>query len=599
MDKSICKFRVVSVAVIIFLSELTLIPLASTNENFNRSTTRAFFENQIADQTLSIDQRLAYTDSLMELLQAGEKHILMIKRAQILGEGCRYDEAVKQYDLSLREIPKDSVRLRLMIMPQKAANAFYASHYRESSSYALALLKTDKPDSLLWLDIEMLSILAAMDGYRGNNNITPMYYQYMEECLKRLEKSGAHSKTVNKARTRILIWRAVKERDLHKAFNMYMQAKNTTTDSVTIDGLNNNLGLIHNRLGDYVKSRPYFERVLRSHRPGTARLCAVMNYIISYINEKNGRGADSAIIKYGHILDELDGTPFEWEKYNILYNIHLLNGRQLEGVPYLERALELLDSLHSIDNNILATDITKQVSELMIEKKYAPQLSNNKKKTAGIMILCGALLITGCALWIFFRMARYKESEAGEIASRLDETLTRHREEKKEIDESLQMRGQELTSLKLRAEMLRNALDSIVAEVSRHESPHSEVARKVREIVKSLSGTEKSFNPRSITLENVNQAFFDKLYKRCPELTNAERDMCGYALMSLQPKEIAAITNRSVKTVSCIRHNLRKKLGIPVTESTEAYMRRLSASDNEEDMLISLSEDIEVNNSVD
>ncbi len=41
-------------------------------------------------------------------------------------------------------------------------------------------------------------------------------------------------------------------------------------------------------------------------------------------------------------------------------------------------------------------------------------------------------------------------------------------------------------------------------------------------------------------------------------------------------KEIAIATNRSVRTVDCIKYNLRCKLNI--SEPTESFIRRLSSS---------------------
>ncbi|MBD5194548.1 MAG: helix-turn-helix transcriptional regulator [Bacteroidales bacterium] len=551
--------------------------LTARKENFERETTHAFYRNRINDLALPIDTRITYIDSLISEVQDNERLSLMIRRADILAEGCRYGEAYRQYDAVLQELPKDSLRLRLLIQLKLSTNAFYASRYRDALRNAIDLLRTKKPDTLLWLDIDANNILAAMDHYRGKDDRLDIYFRHMDDCLARLEKSNASREMVKKARSRVITSRAVSESDLHKAFNLYMKAKSMETDSARIDGLNNNIGFVHFRLREYEKARYYFETVLRSHRPGTARMCAVLNYIQSYINEKNGEGADSAVKKYMHVLRELDGTPMEWERHKMMFDVHYLNGRKLEGIPYLEMAIQLLDSLHSPDNELMYTDASNEVSELMVETKYGSQLLNSHNKTTIIMILGGALLLTVGATCFFHRKAHRKASEADVIASRLNETLSRHREEHEEIDQSLQMRGQELSSLKLRNEMLRNTLDSIVADVNRLDIPRRDLVKRVKETVRNLSGAENTFNPRSITLENVNQTFFDKLYTTHPDLTNAERDMCAYVLMGLQPKEIAALTNRSVKTVNCIRYNMRKKLGISSSESTEAYLRMISS----------------------
>lgn len=546
-------------------------------KNFEREATREFYESRVNDRTLSIDRRLQFLDSLISEGSKAEQTSLMIRRADMLADGCRYKEAYHQYDLALRELPKDSLRKRMLLILKMSKNAYYGNRYRESLRNIVELLRTEKPDSLLWIDIDAINILMAMDNLRGRFDLMQIYLKNLDECYSRLKKSKATPEVISRAHSRIIISHAICESDPKKIFELYMQAKKTETDSARIDGMNNNIGVVHFKLKEYEKARHYFETVLRSHRPGTARVFAVVNYINSFIKENDGAGADSAMKKYEHILQELDGTPMEWERYKLIYNVLYLNGRKLEALPYLERTVELLDSLNAPENELMFADTSTEVSELLAERKYGPHIINSRKKTIGILLLCGVLLLTAVALWFFHRKARKKESEVGAMASRLDETISRHREEREEIDQSIQMRGQELSALKMRNEILRKAIDTIVADVNRLQSPRSELARRINDTVKNLSNAENAFNARSITLENVNQAFFDKLYTEHPELTNAERDMCAYALMGLQPKEIATLTNRSVKTVNCIRHNVRKKLGISATESTEAYMRMLSA----------------------
>lgn len=550
---------------------------SSATKNFKQESTREFYESRVSDRTLPTDRRILYLDSLLSESPKADHTSLTIRKADILADGCRYKEAYHQYDLALHKLSKDSLRQRLILMQKKAKNAFYANRYRDAKKNAMELLRTEKPDSLMWLDIDALNIFVAMDFNLGKLDRMQSYFKSMDDILTKLKKSNAGSEAINHARSRILVSHAICEPDPHKAFELYMQCKKIETDSARIDGLNNNIGAVYKKLKEYEKSRHYFETVLRSHRPGQTRMLAVLNYIESYIEERNGAGGDSIIKIYSHILQEFQGSPLERELDKLLYQLNCLNGRKLEGVPYLERAVELLDSINSPKNELMFADTSVEVSELFAERKYGPQLLHSRKKTTGILVLCGVLLLTAVALWFFHRKARRKESEVGAMASRLDETISRHREEREEIDHSIQMRGQELSALKMRNEILRKAIDSILADVNRLQNPRSELARRINDTVKNLSNAENAFNARSITLESVNQAFFDKLYKEHPDLTNAERDMCAYALMGLQPKEIAALTNRSVKTVNCIRHNVRKKLGISMAETTEAYMRKLSA----------------------
>ena len=60
-----------------------------------------------------------------------------------------------------------------------------------------------------------------------------------------------------------------------------------------------------------------------------------------------------------------------------------------------------------------------------------------------------------------------------------------------------------------------------------------------------------------------------------PSLTKSEMRMAGYIVLNLTDKEIADITNRSVRTVESVKYTLRKKLHI--TEPTSTYLVRLLA----------------------
>ena len=52
--------------------------------------------------------------------------------------------------------------------------------------------------------------------------------------------------------------------------------------------------------------------------------------------------------------------------------------------------------------------------------------------------------------------------------------------------------------------------------------------------------------------------------------------------MNLSNKEIALSINRSPSTVKYTKYQLRKKLGCRPEESTEDYLRRLSAMDDDQ-----------------
>ena len=59
--------------------------------------------------------------------------------------------------------------------------------------------------------------------------------------------------------------------------------------------------------------------------------------------------------------------------------------------------------------------------------------------------------------------------------------------------------------------------------------------------------------------------------------------MAAYILLNLNAKEIAQLTNRSVRTVDTIKYNLRKKLN--VSRPTAVYLREIMRDDSQQPTL--------------
>jgi CheY-like chemotaxis protein/DNA-binding CsgD family transcriptional regulator len=62
--------------------------------------------------------------------------------------------------------------------------------------------------------------------------------------------------------------------------------------------------------------------------------------------------------------------------------------------------------------------------------------------------------------------------------------------------------------------------------------------------------------------ERMNDDFFNKINTRYPTLTANERKLCAYLRLNLSTKDIAAITNQSVRSIEIARTRLRQKLGL-------------------------------------
>jgi len=74
---------------------------------------------------------------------------------------------------------------------------------------------------------------------------------------------------------------------------------------------------------------------------------------------------------------------------------------------------------------------------------------------------------------------------------------------------------------------------------------------------------------------DVYKNFYKKLNKKHPNLTSREVRLCAFLKLKMNTKEIANLTNLSVKTIEVYRTNLRKKLGLPKKINLVQYISKL------------------------
>ena len=74
---------------------------------------------------------------------------------------------------------------------------------------------------------------------------------------------------------------------------------------------------------------------------------------------------------------------------------------------------------------------------------------------------------------------------------------------------------------------------------------------------------------------DVNEDFYKRLHQKHPNLTQREIRICAFLKLKMNTKEIANLTNLSVKTIEVYRNRLRKKLNLPISENLTTYISRI------------------------
>ncbi len=147
------------------------------------------------------------------------------------------------------------------------------------------------------------------------------------------------------------------------------------------------------------------------------------------------------------------------------------------------------------------------------------------------------------------------------------------------LKESLQKRNQELTSKAMRMAQDKEVLIAIVRDVQHlfQKCPPEEKA-SIRTILARLNeqiNSDNQWDEFELWFQEVHRDFFVKLNKNYPDLVPRELKICAFLKLNLSTKEIANLTNLTVKTIEVYRSTIRKKLQIPPGENFSKFIHEL------------------------
>jgi ligand-binding sensor domain-containing protein/DNA-binding NarL/FixJ family response regulator len=113
---------------------------------------------------------------------------------------------------------------------------------------------------------------------------------------------------------------------------------------------------------------------------------------------------------------------------------------------------------------------------------------------------------------------------------------------------------------------------------------NEEVNAELKKLIKSLSEDEQidqEWENFTKHFDKVHSDFVTHLKKIHPQLTSNELKLCTYLRMNLSTKEIAQLTNISVRGVEISRYRLRKKMGIGSEISLFDYLMELQNNNSD------------------
>lgn len=336
--------------------------------------------------------------------------------------------------------------------------------------------------------------------------------------------------------------------------------------------LNNNIGICLMETGKYDKANEYFLKSLAVRKElGDARGQAqVLNNLgknqVYFGNFSAGRDRFEQALAIGREIGSRESMVISLESLSSVYDTL---GNYKAALSAQREFKTLNDSLYNAGTRLTIArleeefrrDKEREVFQVEAKRKDA----ENARQRIWNIALGGALFFVLLTAFLLFTIMRARVR-----TSTLEQEKLRLESEKLEAEqttlrESLDFKDRELTANALFL-LKKNELIAHIAERLLKAKPtfKQENQQVIQEIVRDLQGSQDDHNWQEFEAHftRVHSTFYQSLQERFPALTPNERKLCAFLRLNMSTKDISAITQQTLNSITVARSRLRKKLQI-------------------------------------
>lgn len=291
-----------------------------------------------------------------------------------------------------------------------------------------------------------------------------------------------------------------------------------------------------------------------------------------------GRTNDALTILQPLLKQEQINDYIEY-KINVLKSltrIYEQKGDYKKAMIYLRNCYDLRDSAYIMETSEKLDLLQKDFEgyKILTERKLNEQNlglehSNSQKKNlwiAFLSLLCAVTLsIMG---YVINRILKQRKLN-GALNEKLDlinlTEAQRIESKKQQLLEDINEKYKKILPDSLLAAQFAGEINSLKQKVSvlKYKIPQkedtAELIKGIETILKSFS-SEKQWAEFKLLFEHLGENFYESLQKQYPDLNSLDMRLCALISMNLSTKEIASLTNKSVRGIESAKFRLRKKM---------------------------------------
>lgn len=604
--RTISRFFSKDPVLFLFLFSVFSIPTvqAGANRNPARKTVLSakiyYFENKLKDSSLNIKEKENCYDSLACLYRrAGkeqERYRSLKEKISLLKYKGDYQAAMQicrdilDEKQDLREWTRQDSIEYVESKLNLGSLSITTGLYEEGASNLMDLLNFPAPD---WIKLRAYSYLGYMYMRNQRYAESMKYHRMALSIFSRMPEGEIRESQKN------LLFN-------HLAGTYYAEKKYDSAIhflKIAVEALPehssqrlfafHNMSLIYLEIGETEMAKEYLKKTIETAKTEDdlyIQAVAMQNLGFIYAEEGRLKEAENLyleameIARYLNANDVLSGMMIDYadllfqmgkyKEFKMFYQAGTAKRDSVSGALNQEK-MDLLNYKHESYRIASEKKILEQHLELT-------SLANQKKTI--ILIGLGLLIVILTAYMIY--MVRKIKSQAREnffIHNQI-ETIRQKMQKQEEdslhhLETSLESKNRELASRALYLVRVNEVLKQVsngLGEIKECENrqEREQLIDSLQKDVRNFDGTVNGWKDFRLYFEQIHKDFYRQLTQAAPDLSPVEQRLCALLASNLTTKEIAEITDRSVRTIETMIYRIRKKLRLTSEVKIPLYLQK-------------------------
>lgn len=351
----------------------------------------------------------------------------------------------------------------------------------------------------------------------------------------------------------------------------------------------NNYGLkatIFDSLKVVDSAKKYYHKAIElSYSTQNYENCGKFMYDLGMLNKNNNNIKEAIDI----FIILSDSTEY-YRNYNICYNSYYQLSKCYAILGNYEKAYKFFDKYdifyteadkHKNEKKI--KDIhTNYLLSVNIEELKAKEIETNKAKISKqnmIMFISLGIVLLLMLIIITILSNRNNDLYHKNKEMAYEQQLKLDKMENDLMEMQLRNNKESLINLALHFKSYIEYLNPLKAKLKEIiDSPESEQKNKIKNIYLDMQNNNSLFNNTENLYNQINDIykdFIDRLEQKYPTITKSEKRLCAMLYINMSSKEIAVISNTTIRSVETSRYRLRKKFNLSRDEDMVNFLRTI------------------------